>query len=30
MNRMRICEDLDVLQNKELKNPERKHGNIPL
>jgi len=28
--RMRICEDLDVLQEKDLKNPERKHGNIPL
>lgn len=28
--RMRICEDLDILQEKDLKNPERKHGNIPL
>ena len=28
--RRRICEDLDVLATKELKNPTRKHGNIPL
>ncbi|EQC42410.1 propionyl-CoA carboxylase beta chain, mitochondrial [Saprolegnia diclina VS20] len=28
--RLRICEDLDVLQNKKLENPWKKHGNIPL
>jgi propionyl-CoA carboxylase beta chain len=28
--RRRICEDLEILSNKELENPERKHGNIPL
>jgi propionyl-CoA carboxylase beta chain len=28
--RARICEDLEVLKNKELTNPKRKHGNIPL
>ncbi len=29
-SRLRICEDLQRLQRKELKNPARKHGNIPL
>ena len=28
--RVRLCEDLDVLRNKELTNPWKKHGNIPL
>ena len=28
--RARICEDLAVLEGKELENPWRKHGNIPL
>jgi len=28
--RMRLCNDLDLLAGKELKNPWRKHGNIPL
>jgi propionyl-CoA carboxylase beta chain len=28
--RMRICEDLEVLEKKDLKNPWKKHGNIPL
>ncbi|XP_071453701.1 propionyl-CoA carboxylase beta chain, mitochondrial-like [Hetaerina americana] len=28
--RMRICQDLDVLANKVLTNPPKKHGNIPL
>jgi propionyl-CoA carboxylase beta chain len=28
--RERICEDLEVLKNKRLSNPSRKHGNIPL
>lgn len=28
--RNRICEDLDMLATKDLKNPWRKHGNIPL
>lgn len=28
--RTRICEDLDVLETKDLKNPWKKHGNIPL
>ncbi len=28
--RRRLCLDLDVLQNKKLKNPKKKHGNIPL
>ena len=28
--RLRICEDLDVLRTKTLKNPAKKHGNIPL
>ena len=28
--RERICEDLELLQHKELTNPEKKHGNIPL
>lgn len=25
-----ICQDLDVLRNKRLENPWKKHGNIPL
>lgn len=28
--RLRVCEDLERLSRKELKNPWRKHGNIPL
>ncbi|CAH0557159.1 unnamed protein product [Brassicogethes aeneus] len=28
--RWRLCRDLDLLQTKELKNPPKKHGNIPL
>lgn len=28
--RRRICEDLEVLRNKQLENPLKKHGNIPL
>ena len=28
--RERLCEDLDLLQHKKVKNPEKKHGNIPL
>jgi propionyl-CoA carboxylase beta chain len=28
--RLRICEDLEVLESKELENPWKKHGNIPL
>jgi propionyl-CoA carboxylase beta chain len=28
--RTRICEDLELLENKDLKNPWKKHGNIPL
>ncbi len=28
--RRRICQSLAMLKNKELKNPKRKHGNIPL
>ena len=28
--RERICADLEFLQTKELKNPKKKHGNIPL
>lgn len=28
--RLHICEDLDVLATKSLKNPWKKHGNIPL
>ncbi|XP_019867451.2 propionyl-CoA carboxylase beta chain, mitochondrial-like [Aethina tumida] len=28
--RWRLCRDLDLLQTKELKNPAKKHGNIPL
>ena len=29
-SRMRICRSLRMLRNKELKNPWKKHGNIPL
>lgn len=28
--RQRICEDLETLKGKQLSNPTRKHGNIPL
>jgi len=28
--RARLCRELDALYNKELKNPAKKHGNIPL
>merc|ERR1711871_611075 len=28
--RTRICEDLELLETKNLKNPWKKHGNIPL
>ena len=28
--RRRICEDLELLESKTLKNPWKKHGNIPL
>ena len=28
--RLRICESLEMLRNKKLENPWRKHGNIPL
>jgi len=28
--RQRIIDDLEVLEKKDLKNPQRKHGNIPL
>nr|CAD7444436.1 unnamed protein product [Timema bartmani] len=28
--RLRICRDLDLLANKNLSNPPKKHGNIPL
>lgn len=28
--RLRVCEDLERLSRKELKNPWKKHGNIPL
>mmetsp|Transcript_7366 Transcript_7366/g.17789 ORF Transcript_7366/g.17789 Transcript_7366/m.17789 type:complete len:561 (-) Transcript_7366:82-1764(-) len=28
--RSRLCDELDALYNKELKNPDKKHGNIPL
>uniref|UniRef100_A0A914XYA9 Propionyl-CoA carboxylase beta chain, mitochondrial n=1 Tax=Panagrolaimus superbus TaxID=310955 RepID=A0A914XYA9_9BILA len=28
--RRRICEDLNLLESKKLKNPKKKHGNIPL
>jgi len=28
--RLRIIEDLKVLENKKLENPKKKHGNIPL
>jgi propionyl-CoA carboxylase beta chain len=27
---MRVCRSLAMLRNKELKNPWRRHGNIPL
>ena len=30
MTRKRICESLEMLQNKRDKNPPKKHGNIPL
>ena len=28
--RQRICRDLQLLTNKQLKNPKKKHANIPL
>jgi propionyl-CoA carboxylase beta chain len=28
--RKRICRDLELLANKNLKNPKKKHANIPL
>jgi propionyl-CoA carboxylase beta chain len=28
--RQRICRDLELLKNKNLKNPKKKHANIPL
>jgi len=28
--RMRICRDLQLLRNKQVARPSRKHGNIPL
>jgi len=28
--RLKICQDLDILQHKKLVNPWKKHGNIPL
>jgi len=28
--RKRLCEDLELLKNKDLSNPKKKHGNIPL
>jgi len=28
--RQRICHDLELLANKNLKNPKKKHANIPL
>lgn len=28
--RWRLCRDLDLLETKLLKNPKKKHGNIPL
>ena len=28
--RKKICEDLELLANKDLKNPWKKHANIPL
>jgi len=30
VTRQRIIEDLKVLEKKQLENPKRKHGNIPL
>ena len=30
ITRRRICQDLDMLATKELKNPWKKHANIPL
>ncbi|CAH3192900.1 unnamed protein product [Porites evermanni] len=30
MTRKRICRDLEVLATKQLTNPWKKHGNIPL
>lgn len=28
--RLIICEDLEILSKKDLQNPQKKHGNIPL
>ncbi len=30
LTRKKICEDLDLLSKKDLKNPWKKHANIPL
>ena len=30
ITRRRICQDLEILSQKKLKNPWKKHGNIPL
>ena len=30
LTRMKICQDLNLLQSKDLKNPAKKHDNIPL
>lgn len=30
LTRKVICEDLEVLESKQLENPKKKHGNIPL
>lgn len=28
--RQRICEELEILRNKTVENPPRKHSNVPL
>ena len=30
VTRRRLCQDLEMLSKKDLKNPWKKHGNIPL
>jgi propionyl-CoA carboxylase beta chain len=30
VTRQRVCEDLELLRNKKVERPWRKHGNIPL
>ena len=30
ITRQRICRDLELLANKKLRNPKKKHANIPL